>query len=475
MKPVGVELRTYQIGFGDCFLLSVVYDGGQKRHALIDFGTTQNTRMYSKLELTEIADNIANVTGNKLNMLVATHRHKDHISGFAGKSGATIAGLAPDIVVQPWTEHPDIATDAIEATSTSGEHSLVRTLGSMQSFALDVQHQWMELLGMKSEMKKDPNDLSTEVLADKIQETLRSPTRRLGRQMQLGLSEHNLTELMAVGLTNISNRKAIETLLEMGENAEKAAHYTHAGRSVDVRGVLPGVKVHVLGPPTVEQSPGVKRQRSTDRDEYWHLREHFWLAHERSRQLSEQGDLFPDAPHARGVPLAARWAVPKAQRTRCSQLLSIVRALDSTLNNTSLILLFEIGDKKLLFPGDAQIENWAWVLQQAEKNTVYGRKVRDLLTGVDLYKVGHHGSLNATPKTLWNMFEKRSADPSAPDRMRSVVSTRNSVHGRTWRNTEVPRRTLIAALDAETQLHSTLNQRKKAESVHCIEMPVTAR
>jgi len=39
-KPTRVELRSYQVGFGDCFLLSFVYGDDDKRHVLIDFGTT---------------------------------------------------------------------------------------------------------------------------------------------------------------------------------------------------------------------------------------------------------------------------------------------------------------------------------------------------------------------------------------------------------------------------------------------------
>ena len=40
----------------------------------------------------------------------------------------------------------------------------------------------------------------------------------------------------------------------------------------------------------------------------------------------------------------------------------MLRSMDDELNNTSLILLFEIGGKKLLFPGDTQWENWEYAL-----------------------------------------------------------------------------------------------------------------
>src|SRR5207244_3942308 len=104
------------------------------------------------------------------------------------------------------------------------------------------------------------------------------------------------------------------------------------------------------------------------------------------------------------IPQYARWFLPRVQRIRGDQMLEIVRILDSAMNNTSVILLFEIGKKKLLFPGDAQIENWSFALSKPE--------CKKLLAEVDVYKVGHHGSLNATPKTLWNLFQNRSKKKS---------------------------------------------------------------
>jgi hypothetical protein len=67
-------------------------------------------------------------------------------------------------------------------------------------------------------------------------------------------------------------------------------------------------------------------------------------------------------------------------------------------NNTSLVLAFEWGEPGsgvvLLFPGDAQVGNWlSW------RDQTYGKKkikIDDLLSRVLLYKVGHHGSHNAT-------------------------------------------------------------------------------
>ena len=74
-------------------------------------------------------------------------------------------------------------------------------------------------------------------------------------------------------------------------------------------------------------------------------------------------------------------------------------AMQSATNNTSLVLAIEFANGDvLLFAGDAQVGNWlSW---QDRKWNVNGREVTgpELLTHTIFYKVGHHGSHNATLK-----------------------------------------------------------------------------
>jgi len=74
--------------------------------------------------------------------------------------------------------------------------------------------------------------------------------------------------------------------------------------------------------------------------------------------------------------------------------------LDAKTNNSSLVLAFEFIDsgRVMLFTGDAQVGNWlAW---QTHKWKVADKTVTgpDLLARTIYYKVGHHGSENATLK-----------------------------------------------------------------------------
>ncbi len=70
--------------------------------------------------------------------------------------------------------------------------------------------------------------------------------------------------------------------------------------------------------------------------------------------------------------------------------------LNTGINNTSLVLAFELPKSKkvLLFVGDAQRGNWVSWDKCTDGDTTVTAK--DLLSRAVLYKVGHHGSHNAT-------------------------------------------------------------------------------
>ena len=93
---------------------------------------------------------------------------------------------------------------------------------------------------------------------------------------------------------------------------------------------------------------------------------------------------------------SSKWRNIDQDWLRSAEILAL--KLDSVRNNTSLVLAIELVDsgKVLLFPGDAQAGNWrSWSGVEYEENK---KKVKaeELLEKTVFYKVGHHGSHNAT-------------------------------------------------------------------------------
>ena len=411
--PVSATIFAYQVGFGDCFLLRFNYPT-TKRHVLIDFGTTGLPEAVASDQMLTIATDIAEKCDGKLDAVVATHRHADHISGFATKaggagSGDVIRALKPQVVIQPWTEDPALAVNATGPIAQS-ESPAARRFAAVRALAL------------------------MHTISGQVVQMLDRPTNALSKRVA--------AELRFIGEDNLSNVSAVKNLATMG----KKAIYTYATSTAGLTRILPGVTTHVLGPPTLKQTETISKQRTRDPDEFWQLQ---------ARRLTDEASiamnatpLFPGAVIAKGgkLPLNARWIANRLREANSDQALGLVRALDKQMNNTSLILLFETKTKKLLFPGDAQIENWQYALSKPN--------FTKLLEDVDVYKVGHHGSLNATPKTMWNLFKKKGG-AKTKDRLKSVMSTKPGKHGSVSARTEVPRSTLLAELKAHSELHST--------------------
>jgi hypothetical protein len=424
-KPKSVEVRSYQVGFGDCFLLSFVYGASDKRHILIDFGTSELPKSGKPLKpgkpaehMPKIAEQIRNDCGGSLTALVATHRHLDHISGFGtdgktGKSGEIIRSLNPKIVIQPWTEDPQAAEDATHATGDS--------LRSKKGFIAGLA--------------------AMHAIADAVLALTKRPPNWMGASLA--------KELRFLGMDNIANRSAVENLIAMGKAKGAKAVWARHGSNAGLSSFLPSVSVRILGPPSLEQSQKIRKQRSKDADQFWQL-----LAG--TPGLREQVPLAKGLTHREHgrttsrIPPEARWFRDRLEHMRGEQLLEIVRCLDDQMNNTSVILLFEVGKKKLLFPGDAQIENWSYALEDAPDHEA----TQALLADVDVYKVGHHGSLNATPKKLlWEHFTKRGTVEGK--RIKAMLSTLHGKHGNAKSGTEVPRKPLLEALSKETDLTNT--------------------
>jgi hypothetical protein len=419
-RPTQAIIRMYDVGFGDCFLVKLRYgnDDAKERRVLVDFGSTQWRKAKGASALGIAKDIAAQCQGNgkaKLHAIVATHRHADHVSGFAtakggNGSGDIIAALEPDVVIQPWTEEPGLATKAA-APANSG-HAFARRLANMEAVSQAV-------VGSL-------------------------------RHLRSKASNEDVDEIRFIGLDNIANRSAVENLARMASRARYKGKYVHAGMPLKLDALLPGLKIHVLGPPTIDQAPAVRKMTKRQADEYWHLHHEFWemQAANASFDGGTWGKSF-GGEHVtlESIPIYARWFVRQLRAAQTDMTRGLVRRLDRQMNNTSIIVVFEAGKKKLLFPGDAQWENWEYALSQG--------KYKKLLSDIDVYKVGHHGSLNATPKkSLWGQFSRRST-MAKKGRLTTLLSTLEGKHGHKKDKTEVPRRTLVTELRKDSHLTDT--------------------
>jgi hypothetical protein len=222
---------------------------------------------------------------------------------------------------------------------------------------------------------------------------------------------------MAALMNIAGNERALQNLRDGFGSGQ--IRYVEQGQTWTKLGGIAGLRALVLGPP----------------------RDREFLA----RMDPPSGQRFLRAgPGGRATedviePFAARW------KTRRPGLLSradksllerfaeapadaLAFALDSALNNTSVVALFSYGGRHLLFPGDAQYGNWqAWLEEEGSG---------DILADVDFYKVAHHGSFNATPK--------RALEKMRTGGFAAMISTQN----RPWPSIPLPN--LVKAIDRQT-------------------------
>ncbi len=382
----------YDVGFGDCFLLSFVYASGNPRRVLIDCGS-RNAENKIPPVVDQLMTDLADTEGH-VDAVVITHRHLDHLSGFGDPQAAPkLATLSPQLVLQPWTEDPNLAHDAQDE---NGEH--VQTLEAAQQYAQTVAADAKAAL----------------------------PTASAADQQMVAY-------LASLG---IKNPAAVTLLSDLGDERKYLSFNQESGLGA----LLPGVTVTVLGPPTLTESSDIKSESSTNSTQFWQLQRGLMSAFTAPGGTGAGAD--PLFPNAKTEPLddaspCLRWAIQNLNGIQDDNVERFVQCLDTAMNNTSLILLFEVGDKVLLFPGDAQWENWHYGLQQDG--------VKDRLANVDLYKVGHHGSCNATPMDLWNLFQRRNAAAGAP-KMTTLLPTALGPFK------TVPKDSLVTALTKETDM-----------------------
>src|SRR3984957_6007545 len=99
------KIRMYRQGLGDCFLVSLKRSGNAPDYKiLIDCGVILGTPDPTTV-MTKVVDDIVAVTHGEVDLLLATHEHWDHLSGFI-QAAASFERLKVGQVWLAWTEDP---------------------------------------------------------------------------------------------------------------------------------------------------------------------------------------------------------------------------------------------------------------------------------------------------------------------------------------------------------------------------------
>jgi hypothetical protein len=388
----------YRQGLGDCFLLTF-FTGPAPIHVLVDCGTLGATTTGVKIK--EVAQNIAAVTGNHLDLLVVTHEHKDHVSGF-GSAQDVFDAITVDRVWVAWTENPadpdaqDIAKyeqDLLDAVGlTSNALAANQAAAPDERTALhDIAAGARELLGFVGDVPDGGAPLGAD-FAKTVHAAMSYASMKAG---------------------------TLPAFLDPGD--------------VIAPSWAPGVRFYVLGPPRQEGAIG--NLGGHDSPELYHVTAQLASALGGSARFGASPQAFGEYREGlgpadrqafeRALPFDSRFRIESGdERARKAHMAAyddpqtawrridydwlagaddLALQLDNATNNTSLVLAVELvaDGRVLLMAADAQLGNWlSWddvVFQVPQPNgTTKEVRSEDLLGRTVFYKVGHHSSHNAT-------------------------------------------------------------------------------
>ena len=266
----------------------------------------------------------------------------------------------------------------------------------------------------------------------------------------------------AKGKPSGGNAAALDILKnQFGKNGKNVRYYAEHD-TPELPPELEGLSAEILGPPPKDAKPfievmdlkkgvGQYLDSTTTNDSGAGAIHPF-----RPEWVDERHQEYPDKSRFRFVePIDYREIQKAIDDAQPDMLAAAAAKIENFLNNQSLVVLFRFGGKNLLFVGDAQAGNWEdWLYKidapvadptQAGPMTPESQQI---LHTIDFYKVGHHGSTNATPIPVVEELRKNQE----PGGFVSMCSTQPGVYGNPDKGTEVPRAPLMQAIGAECAL-----------------------
>jgi beta-lactamase superfamily II metal-dependent hydrolase len=402
-----IRVRMYNVGFGDCFLLTLP----GKRTLLVDAGFhSQGKGAFDGNALVEqVAKDVKAISGEtRIDVVVATHRHQDHVYAFNSEKWNDVA------VGEVWLPWVEDRSNTKATKLWKKKNSFAQMLfAAMPSFGL-------------------------------------GPDDRAAVEFMLWNAGVNQPGMAGFDAGGWSNEKALDCLHDGFASRDRAKPRflpeTQTFPEAFESPALPGVRVHVLGPP---RNPELIEELDPEDDGETYralaLRAAAGGPLDVAGVACPFGDPWqvPDGEDPQGFRLDPSEIERIDELAHGADAVFAATKLDGMINSTSLVLVLQIGTARLVLPGDAEWGTWKRIVKPEE-----AQEARALLSRASFLKVGHHGSHNATAKSL--------VEKILPHKIPAMISTQQGPG--TYRN-NIPLQELLDAFDAN-EIHFARSDRQ---------------
>jgi hypothetical protein len=364
----------YRQGLGDCFLLTLKSDADRPFRMLIDCGLLLGTPD-AEITMNRIARDIALECESYLDVVVATHPHWEHVSGFL-QAQRVFDDIKMGEVWLPWTEDP---ADALAENLRSRQQRTLQGLRVAASRITRVDadagarlRRILNAFGAASHA--DAHDAIAYLIGHRSK-----PRIRYLRPGDLPLPLTHTARAFVLGPPTLEGAQALQpggaskSGMGLAPTDPVATLLAALGGLSDAESRLPE-QVQAFSPRYRLPTEGALGHKF--------FREHYLQEADSWRRIDSE------------------WLGTAEQFTL---------ALDNDANNASLAMAIELEPvgRVLLFPADSQESQWQswlklrWDIEVPARCSVLGI---DLLKRTVLYKVGHHGSSSATPESGLQMM-----------------------------------------------------------------------
>jgi hypothetical protein len=427
-KITQAKVRMYRMGTGDCFIVKFYAAEKEKFTMMIDCGVWRR----STAELRPYMEDLKKHVNGKVDLLIVTHEHVDHVSVFDLCKDVFIKDFEVKKVWMAWTED-DSLTEITIWKKDHGEKkkALKRAVEKLNAIVGST--------GFQNSIRLSANGQDALKAKESFVETL------------TGFAE------LHMGSDPQAYKGLLEGMRVVKEEIGKGKiEFLYPGDVIKEIPGLEGLKFYIMGPPRDWES--IALEAGGEGESYRHNNELKGTDAFAASVLSTPENLSSILPFDErfetvdsqdvGLYTDSKNSWRKIEEDWLMSAGSLALRVNSMTNNQSLVLAIEAEDSKkvMLFPGDAEFGSWASWHKIDWKGLAGPNKVHyteDLLNRTVFYKIAHHMSHNGTA-------QRQGLEMMTDPQLTAMATLDYSSIAPAWKNT-MPNKAMLKELLIRTK------------------------